>query len=156
MGKINYGRVVLGGIVGGLVAGVLDWFFNGVLMGQRWEDTMTSLNRPNAFSGTFLFCLFLAFSIGGILCVWVYAAIRPRLGAGMRTAAYVGLIAWAFWCLLPNILNMVMGIYGRRLTLYTTLAGIVEGLVLAMVGAALYKEEATAAYPAAEAHQAVR
>ena len=34
MGKINYGRVILGGIVGGIVAGTLDWFFNGVLLGQ--------------------------------------------------------------------------------------------------------------------------
>jgi hypothetical protein len=26
MGKINYGRVILGGIVGGIVAASLDWF----------------------------------------------------------------------------------------------------------------------------------
>lgn len=150
MGKINYGRVILGGIVGGIVAATRDWFFNGVLMGQRWENTMKSLNRPNAFSGAFLFSLFLAFGIGGILVVWMYAAMRPRFGAGMRTAVYAGLIAWAFWGLLPNALNMVMGLYGRRLTLYTTLAGIVEGVVLAIVGAALYKEaESTAVYPAA-------
>ena len=156
MGKINYARVILGGIVGGIVAGFLDWFLNGVLMGQRWEDTMKSLNRPNAFSGAFLICLFVCFSIGGILIVWMYAAMRPRLGAGVRTAVCVGLLAWAFWGLLPNTLNVVMGLYGRRLTLYTTLAGIVEAVAGAVVGCALYKEaESTAAYPAA-APQATR
>ena len=48
MGKINYGRVILGGIVGGIISGFLDWFLNGVLMGKLWKDAMKSLNRPNA------------------------------------------------------------------------------------------------------------
>ena len=140
MGKINYGRVILGGIVGGIIAGFLDWFLNGVLMGQLWEDAMKSLNRPNAFSGAFLFCLFLTYSIGGILLVWVYAAIRPRFGAGVRTAVYTGLVVWAFVALLPNIMNAVTGLYSPRLMLYSALAGIVELVVGAIAGAALYKE----------------
>jgi hypothetical protein len=149
MGKINYGRVVLGGIVGGIVAGVLDWFFNGVLLGQRWADAVKSLNRPAAFSGTFLFCLFLAFSIGGILLVWIYAAIRPRFGAGLRTAVYAGLAVWALGSL-TNMMNAVTGLYGRRLMLYTTLFGLVEVVAGAIIGCSLYKEaESTAPHLAA-------
>ena len=140
MGKINYSRVILGGIVAGLIAGFFDWFLNGVLMGQMWEDAMKSLNRPNAFSGAFLFCLFLAFSIGGILLVWVYAAIRPRFGAGVRTEVYAGLVVWAFAALLPNMMNAVTGLYSPRLMLYSTLAGIVQTVVGTIAGAALYKE----------------
>ncbi len=33
MGKINYGRVILGGILAGIVATLLDWFSNAVLLG---------------------------------------------------------------------------------------------------------------------------
>jgi hypothetical protein len=141
VGKINYGRVILGGIVGGIIAGFFDWFLNGVLMGQLWEDAMKSLNRTNAFSGAaFLFCLFLVFSIAGILLVWVYAAIRPRFGAGVRTAVYAGLVLWAVAVLLPNVMNAVTGLYSPRLMLYSTLAGIVGTVVGAIAGAALYKE----------------
>ena len=119
---------------------------------------MKSLNRPTAFSGAFLFCLFLVFSIGGILIVWMYAAMRPRFGAGGRTAVYAGLVAWAFAFLLPNMMNAVTGLYSPRLMLYATFAGIVELVVGALIGCALYKEqESTAAYPAAaEARQAAR
>ena len=140
MGKINYGRVILGGIVGGIIAGFLDWFLNGVLMGQLWEDAMKSLNRPNAYSGAFLVCQFLTFSIGGIVLVWVYAAIRPRFGAGVRTAVYAGLVAWAFAVLLPNMMNAVTGLYTLPLILYSTLTGIVELVVGSIAGAALYRE----------------
>ena len=142
MGKINYGRVILGGIVGGIVAGTLDWFFNGVLLGQLWTDAMKSLNRPLAFSGPAFLPLgvYLPFIVGGILVVWVYAAIRPRFGAGVRTAVYAGLTAWAFAGLLPSTSNYVMGIFSGRLMLYSTLFFIVETVVSAIVGAALYKE----------------
>ncbi len=159
MGKINYGRVIVGGIVGGLVAGFLDWFLNGVLMGQQWDDAMKSLNRPNAFSGAFLYCLFLVYVVGGILLVWLYAAMRPRFGAGVRTAVYTGLIIWALGGLLPNIMNAVIGLYSTRLTIYSTLAGMVELVVGSTVGAALYKEAETvhADYPvAAEASSSAR
>ncbi len=141
MGKINYGRVILGGIVGGIVLGLLDWFLNGVLMGDLWTDAMKSLNRPNAFSGPFLPLLFVLYVVGGILLVWLYAAIRPRFGAGVRTAVYIGLVIWALGGLLPNIMSTVQGMYTPRLMFLTTLAGLVQLLAGAIAGAALYKED---------------
>jgi hypothetical protein len=158
MGKINYGRVILGGVIGGLVAGFLDWFLNGVLMGQHWDNAMKSLNRPYAFSGAFLVCLFLVYAIGGILIVWVYAAIRPRFGGGVRTAVYAGLVAWIFASLLPGTMDAVEGLYSPRLMLYAMGTGFVEIILGAIIGAALYKEaESTVVYPAtAEAHPTTR
>lgn len=159
MGKINYGRVIFGGIVAGVIAGFLDWFLNGVLMGQLWEDAMKSLNRANAFSGAFLPILFLVFSIGGIMVVWLYAAIRPRFGPGVRTAVYAGLVAWVIAALLPNTIHVVTGVFSLRLMVYSTLAGIVVPVVGAIAGAALYKEaEPIPAHSplAAEARQSMR
>jgi hypothetical protein len=151
MGKINHARVILGGIVGGIVAATLDWFFNGVLLGQQWNDAVKMLNHPDAFSGSaFLPVLYLIFIVGNCLVIWIYAGIRPRFGAGVRTAVYAGLVTWALAILLPNTDFVVMGLFGRRLMLYSTLFGIVEVAVGAIIGAALYKEaESTAAYPAA-------
>ena len=86
MGKINYGRVILGGIVWGIVAGFLDWFLNGVLVGQHWgqRHRRRSTGRTPTPEERFLFWLFLLYSVGGIVLVWVYAAIRPRFGGGVR------------------------------------------------------------------------
>ena len=69
MGKINYGRVILGGIVAGIIADFLDWFLNWFLVGHHWENAMKSLNRPNAYHGTFIYWLYLRYMIGGILLV---------------------------------------------------------------------------------------
>src|SRR5436305_168343 len=68
MGKINYARVILGGIVAGIIGGTLDWLFNGVLLSQLWSDTIKTLNRPLAFTGrAFLpVGVYLPFIVGGI------------------------------------------------------------------------------------------
>ena len=86
MGKINYGRVIFGGIVAGIVATILDGFSQGVLLGPLMTDAMKSLNRSSSLSGPVVFGLILLEIVGGILAVWTYAAIRPRFGAGVRTA----------------------------------------------------------------------
>lgn len=144
MGKINYGRVILGGVVGGIVAGILWWFFNGVLLLQRWVDTAKALNPSGhaaASPPVFLASMCLIFIVGGILTNWIYATVRPRLGAGVRTAVYVGLVTWVFGFLLSNSSWALTGFFSRRLLFYNMLAGLVELVVGAVIGAALYKED---------------
>jgi len=81
--------------------------------------------------------------IGGIALIWVYAAIRPRFGAGVLTAIYAGVAVWFIGTLLPNLSFMwVAGLFSKHLTLYTTAGALVEVVLGAVVGAALYKESA--------------
>jgi hypothetical protein len=160
MGKINYGRVILGGLIAGIVLDVLSWLVDGVLLARLWSDGMTSLSRQPAFSLRALILFNLIGLASGFALVWIYAAIRPRFGAGVKTAVYAGLITWFIGTLLPNASFMYAAkLFGGRLTLYTTLGAIVEVLVAAIVGAAFYKEAAVApAAPtvAAEKREAVR
>ena len=38
MGKVNMGRVILGGIVAGIVADVLGYVVDGVILAPRWAE----------------------------------------------------------------------------------------------------------------------
>jgi hypothetical protein len=79
--------------------------------------------------------------VGGIVLIWVYASIRPRLGAGVKTAVCAGVAVWILGTLIPNLSFMVVtGLFAKHLALYTTLGGLVEVLAGAIAGAALYKE----------------
>ncbi|UWZ86404.1 DUF1761 family protein [Occallatibacter riparius] len=149
MGKINYGRVILGGVVGGIIAFVLDSLVNVIWLGQQWLDTMKSLNRPNGNPGPFFLCLFLAECVGAILTIWVYAAVRPRFGAGLRTSVYAGLVAWVFGILLPHVVQVAQGLYPLRLMICDTGADLLIAVFAAIIGCALYKEaESNIADPA--------
>ena|ERR1035437_4151610 len=143
MGKINIGRVILGGLVAGIVVDLLSYLVDGVLLAPRWADGMTALGRPD-LSSTQLIEFNLLGLVGGIALIWIYAAIRPRFGAGVKTAVYAGLAVWVVGVLLPNLSFMwVGGLFGHRLTAYTTMGALVEIVVGAIAGAALYQESAS-------------
>ena len=140
MGKINIGRVLLGGVVAGVVADALDYLVDGLILKDFWGDDMASLGRPEFTTGAWIgFCL-LGIA-AGIVAIWIYAAIAPRFGEGFMTAIYAGVAVWILGTLLPNAGFMYFGgLFSHHLTLYTTLGGLVEVVVGTVAGAMLYKE----------------
>jgi len=142
MGKINLGRVILGGIVGGVVADVIDIPVDGMWLAPRWTAETAALGRTAFSPGMFVGFDLLGIVVG-IVAIWIYAAIRPRLGPGVKTAIYAGVVVWIVGTLVPNASFMyVMHLYSGHLALYTTLGGLVEAVVGTIAGAALYKEAA--------------
>ena len=140
MGKINIGRLILGGIVAGIVLDVLGSLVDGVWLAPRWANGMLGLGRTS-----FSTCMLVGFNVlgllGGIALVWIYAAIRPRFGAGAKTAVYAGLVYWIVNVLFPNLGFMwIPHLFGHVLTAMTTAAGLVEVIAAAIAGAAVYKE----------------
>ena len=90
MGKINWGRVVLGGLLAGVVLNVVDYLFYGVMMKQDLAAAMQALGKqPGAMDSLVPLFVTLDF-VTGIALLWVYAAIRPRFGAGVKTAVIAG------------------------------------------------------------------
>lgn len=140
MGKINLGRVLLGGIVAGIVYDILGYLVDGVLLAPKWSAGMTALGHAD-FSTNQIIGFNVLGLVFGIVLIWIYAAIRPRLGAGVKTAICTGIAVWIIAVLLPNLSFMwVSGLFSRRLTAMTTACALVEVVVGAIAGAALYKE----------------
>ena len=139
MGKTNWKRVFLGGLVAGIVFLVL-----------------VSATTPIAFmlresAGQFVPTGFTvgdyAFGIGislanGIVAVWLYSAIRPRYGAGPKTAIIAGLFLWFFGVLLgsANSLSATASI-PFDIFMISSLIGIVPNIFATLAGAWVYKEQ---------------
>jgi hypothetical protein len=142
MGKINLGRVILGGLVAGIVGNILGYLVDGLMLASRWSDAIKALGRPELSSGQIVENEIIGL-IYGIFTVWLYAAIREHYGAGPKTAVWAGLAVWVIGILLPNIAFMwMLGLFPTDLTVMTTAGGIVEAVVAALAGAALYRERA--------------
>jgi hypothetical protein len=140
MGKINLGRVILGGIVAGIVADILGFLVDGVLLAPQWNYGLKALGHTDISSNQIIWFNLLGIA-GGIALVWIYAAIRPRFGAGVKTAVCAGVAYWVVGVLLSNFSFMwVTHLFSRHLTAYTTACGLVELIIAAIAGAALYQE----------------
>jgi hypothetical protein len=153
MGKINIGRVLLGGIVAGIVGDILGYLVDGVVLAPRWAFAMQQFGRPE-FSANQMVMFNAIGLVYGILAIWLYAAIRPRYGAGPKTAIYAGLAAWAIGALLPNAGLWAAGMLPRGLTVLTTAGAIIESTLAVLAGAALYREHADTEAPQSRAARA--
>jgi len=151
MGKVNWARVILGGLIAGVVINVCEWVANGVVMEKNWASAMQALGKPTQFTSGQLVVFNIWGFVMGIAAVWLYAAIRPRYGAGPRTAACAGLAAWFFGNLLPTVGSLVMGLFPLPLIIGGTIVGLIEIVAGTELGAWLYKEEGVAATASAAA-----
>ena len=86
----------------------------------------------------------------GIASVWLYAAIRPRYGAGAGTAAIAGVAVWVIAHLWSGVyLGMgFLSMIPPKLAYLPVAWGLIEAPLGTVAGAWLYKEdESVAARP---------
>ncbi len=140
MGKINVGRWILGGLVAGIVGDIVESLVEGFWLGPTWNSAMTALGKPALVTSQIVEFNCVGLVIG-LAAVWIYAAIRPRFGAGPKTAVYAALVTWVLSSLVANTFFMVIPyMYPHHLALYATIADLVACLAGTVAGAALYKE----------------
>src|SRR5689334_17580600 len=141
MSKINLARVILGGVIAGLVIDVCEGILNGVILKQQWADTFAALGKT---SDTMSVKQILAFNLwgiaAGIITAWLYAGLRPRFGAGPRTAIFSGLTVWVLVFALATAVPVFFHLYPVGLGITSVALEAVEMILAALAGAALYKE----------------
>ena len=139
MGKINLGRVILGGLLAGLVINVSEAVLNMGVIAAPMDEVLRARNLPPMNNTSMTVWIVLSFLLG-IVTVWLYAAIRPRYGAGVGAAIMAGLIVF-FLAYAYTMTGMaVMGFVPRSLLLITLCWGLVEILAASVIGAWAYKE----------------
>jgi hypothetical protein len=143
MGKTNWKRVFLGGLVAGIVINILAFIATFSYLKELWFPALTALAHP--VSNLIAFGIFwIAFYlITGILAIWLYSAIRPRYGEGAKTGVIAGLAVW--------VLNKVsfaaatsslgMGLFPADVLVIDAFTHLVMFVVAALAGAWVYKEQ---------------
>jgi hypothetical protein len=132
-------RVVLGGLLAGLVINISEFVLNGMLLGADIDAALARMNLGPVSQSAIAIFLLMGFALG-IVVVWVYAAIRPRFGPGAMTAAYAGLLVWFLAYVWGSVGYMVMGFFPLRVILSGIVWGLFELVIAAVAGAWAYRE----------------
>ncbi len=141
MSRINLTRVILGGLLAGVVLVIGEYVVNELLLGDQWAAAMEALNltRPSGI----VLALYVIWSlILGIAIVWIYAAIRPRFGAGPKTAVIAGFAVWFLVWFLGFGSTLINDMFPGSLVLIAVVWGLIETIAAALAGGWLYREEA--------------
>ena len=139
MARINARGVVVGGLVAGLVINVSEYILNVPVLGADMAAELTARNLPPVGGNAIAAFVILGFVVG-IVLVWLYAAIRPRFGAGPKTAAIAGVAVWFLDYFCSSVAFGALGIVSARLVLIGLVWGLVELVVAGIAGARLYSE----------------
>jgi hypothetical protein len=137
--RINTSRVLVGGLVAGLVINIAESFFYGYLIIDTMNAQMARLNLPPVAGSAIALFIVMGFALG-IGTIWVYAAIRPRFGPGMKTARYAGGIVWLLAYFYPTVGGTAMGFMTTQFMLICLMWGLAEIMVAAAIGARFYNE----------------
>jgi hypothetical protein len=141
MSKINLGRVIAGGVVAGVVINVFEYVLNAIVMAPEWSSILKSLMLPE-FSAQGIIWFNIAGFATGIAAVWTYAAIRPRFGAGPKTAAIAGLLIWVTAFVLADAKPVAAGMLPLHPIVVMLAVEIVAVVAATLAGAWLYQEPA--------------
>jgi len=142
MGKINWTRVLLGGLTAGVVMNVLCiaawWLF----VRPSLIATLQALERPAQETVGATVLMVVLFFLMGIVAIWLYAAIRPRYGAGPGTAALAGIAAGLMFGVFPDIgWGLTLRLIPARVWAADAVMSLVVMVIATLLGAWVYKEE---------------
>jgi len=140
MGKINWSRVILGGLLAGVVLNIFDFLFFNVFMMKQVEAAFHMLGRPMDNSARAIVIWVVLDFIIGIALVWVYAVARPRLGAGAGTAVKIGFVAWLLAELTFAVSMWNLHLMPAGLMLANAVWMLVGAIIAGLCGAWVYKE----------------
>lgn len=114
---MNLRALLRPGVLAGVAVMLVDFLFNGVIFASEDQAAIASLaSDPARVDSPVTLAVILGIDLLlGFILAWTYAAIRPRLGSGPRTAAaaatqvfcvsvlpwtvltYLGALSWSFW-----------------------------------------------------------
>lgn len=146
MQPIHWSRVILGGVAATAVVFVVDGIaaqaYFGELTRTLAAHDLTFVEGPGAVA---LFALL--YGIAGFGVTWLYAAILPRHGEGIRTALIAGAVAWALYFVPAVAAWASIGVFRGWVIPYTLAIGLVAMALAAVVAAWIYRDPKPEAGP---------
>ena len=142
MNRINYGRVLLGGVLAGVLLFMADGFIHSKLLHEHWMAAMKAAGRSveaEEHGSDMLY--FAAFELlRGVAIAWIYAVMRAQCGPGPKTAICATLAVWAIMFPIFFLQEVPLGFYSTTLLTLWSLYEIVPSVLAGLVAGALYKD----------------
>ena len=141
MPKINWTRLIIGGLVAAVIMFVTDGFFHEKLVKTDWQAVYAALKAtpPEGHGSSMAYFAF--FELGrGMITLLLYATLRAFCGAGPKTAVCAAIAGWVAFSLTTPAQFIPLGFLSNALWLKMCAFQLVTTIVATLAGAALYKD----------------
>lgn len=142
MPKLNWNRIIIGGLVAAIILFLTDGFFHEKVVGDDWNAVYAALGarEPTETAGSMLY--FAIFELGrGFIAIFIYALMRGPFKPGPKTAAFAGIVAWLAFSLTGPAQFIPLGFYSHALWGKVGAFQLITSIVATIAGAAIYKDK---------------
>ncbi len=147
MSNVNWGKFILGALIVAAICFVSDGFLHQRVVTEQWQAVIAALGATVPEHGGFSMIWFVVFEAGrGFLAMYVYVLLRPRLGPGVKTATWAGVVTWVAFSLTGPAQFIPLGFYSTMLWFSVAVYQLVFTIIAAIMGAAPYSEKAASAH----------
>lgn len=147
MSNVNWGRFILGALIVAVICFVSDGFLHQRVVHEQWQAVYAALGATPPGHAGFMMIWFIVFEAGrGFLAMYTYVLLRPRLGPGVKTATWAGVVTWVAFSLTGPAQFIPLGFYSEALWIYVGIYQLVFTIIAAIMGAAPYSEKAAPAH----------
>ena len=143
MARINWGRLVLGGLVAAIIMFFTDGFIHERVVDTDWHAVYAGLRAAEPEPHGTSMVYFALFELGrGFIAMLFYATMRTHFGAGPKTAALAGIASWIAFSLTGPAQFIPLGFFSTALWVKVGALHLITSIIATIAGAALYKDPA--------------
>lgn len=141
MTKINWVRMLVGGLVAAIILFITDGLFHENVVAADWKLVYTHLGIGELQHTGLGVLYFAVFDLGrGLISIYLYVLMRACCGPGPKTAVWAGVVAWIAFSLTGPAQFIPLGFYSNALWLKVGAFQFFTSIVAAIAGAALYRQ----------------
>ncbi|MGI8918852.1 MAG: hypothetical protein ACR2H6_09635 [Pyrinomonadaceae bacterium] len=142
MPKLNWNRIIIGGLVAAIIGFLTDGFFHESVVGADWNSVYATLGarEPTESAGSMVY--FAIFELGrGFIAMFLYVLMRQPFKPGPKTGALAGIVSWLAFSVTGPAQFIPLGFYSHALWGKVGAFQLVTSIVAAIAGAAIYKDK---------------
>lgn len=141
MYQINWVRVLVGGLVASVILFLTDGFLHERLALGLWQAVYADLGVAEPKHNAYALIYFAIFELGrGFISIYLYVLMRSCCGAGPKTAALAGIVAWIAFSVSGPAQFIPLGFYSHALWIKVGAFQFITSIVAAVAGAFLYRD----------------
>ncbi|HMJ24428.1 MAG TPA: hypothetical protein VK475_01295 [Pyrinomonadaceae bacterium] len=141
MPRINWVRLIIGGVIASIILFVTDGVFHENVVSGDWKALHDNLGIPEGKHNALGVLYFAVFELGrGFVSLFLYALMRPFLKPGPKTAVLAGVVAWIAFSVTGPAQFIPLGFFSNALWIKVAAFQLITSILAAIAGAAVYKE----------------
>jgi hypothetical protein len=139
--RINWIRLIVGGLIASVILFFTDGFFHERIVGADWAAVYHALGVAEPHHNAMGLVYFAIFELGrGFVSLLLYVLMRPFCTPGPKTAALAGIVAWIAFSVTGPAQFVPLGFFSHALWAKVAAFQFITSIIAAIAGAFIYKD----------------